>query len=451
MSDLAEIFKAYDIRGKVGTQLNPQFAYNVGRAFADWLPAKGTVVVGHDMRPDSEALATALMDGIRAQGRDTWDIGLVTSDVVYFAPGKFDLAGGVMITASHNPGEYNGIKFCREKALPVGIETGLAEIRDAVLSEVFKPAAAQPGNTEKKDLLGAWVEHLLGFVKPGALRPLRIGIDAGNGMGGHVWPKLAEHLPIETVPLYFELDGTFPNHEANPMKVETLNDLSALVREQKLDFGVAFDGDGDRMALMDEHGTPLTGSMTAALLSEYVLQQYPGATIVHDLRLSRSALDLIHTLGGKTVPSRVGNTFIKALMRDQDAAFGAEITGHLMFKDNYFVDSGCLAALIAIQVLSDADFTLSEFVARTDTYQHTPEVNLHVEDKQAALDKIARAFPDGEADHFDGLTISYPDKWFNIRPSNTEPVLRLNAEAANQKDLDELVERVTNLVEGESS
>ncbi len=443
MADLSSIFKSYDIRGKVGEELTPEIVCKIGRAFADWLPESGPVAVGHDMRPDSEALAAALMDGIRQQGRDCWDIGLVSSDMVYFSPGKFpELAGGAMITASHNPGEYNGIKFCREQALPIGLSLGLSDIRDAVLAEDFKPAADTPGQVTKKDLMQDWINHVVSFVDVDTIKPFRVGIDAGNGMVGHTFPQLAKHLPIAVAPLYFELDGTFPNHEANPMKVETLSDLSALIQKEKLDFGIAFDGDGDRMALIDEHGTPLSGSMTAALLSEYALQKYPGGIIVHDLRVSRSTLELIENLGGKTVRSKVGNTIIKSLSRQNDAAFGAEITGHFMFRDNYFVDSGLLAALIAIEVLSEADFTLSEFVQRYDIYKHQPEINLHVEDKQAALQAVAAKFQDAELDYLDGLTASYPDGWVNLRPSNTEPIMRLNAEAKTDERLKQLLDCV---------
>lgn len=443
-----EIFKAYDIRGRVDSQLSPEACELIGRAFADWLPASGPVAVGHDMRTDSANLAAALIRGICASGRNVWDIGFASSDMVYFAPGKFpELAGGAMITASHNPGEYNGIKFCREQALPVGIESGLAEIRDKVIEGEPAKTAKKPGIATQKNLLSIWIDHVLTFVDLTRINPLRIGVDAGNGMGGLTMPKLAGRLPIRVSPLYFELDGTFPNHEANPMKVETLSDLAALIRQEKLDFGIAFDGDADRMALIDGHGVPLTGSMTYALLAQYVLNKHPGATFVHDLRLSRGALDFIHERGGKTIRSKVGNTFIKELVRRQDAAFGGEITGHFMFKENYFVDSGLLAALVAIEVLSTSGFTLSEFVQRTDTYVHRPEINLHARDKQAVLQRVAEAFKDGERDWLDGLTVSYPDAWLNLRPSNTEPVMRLNAEAKSIERLDALIAQVQSAAE----
>ncbi len=443
--NLSEIFKAYDIRGKVGSQLNPEVVKAIARVFADWLPTKGPVVVGHDMRADSRTLADALIQGLIEQGRDVWDIGLATSDMVYFSPGKFDLAGGAMITASHNPGEYNGIKFCREKALPVGLESGLDQIRDRFIVGDKPTLADAPGQIIQKNVTDIWIDHVMSFIDPAKIKPFNIGVDAGNGMSGLTMPKLAAKLPINVSPLYFELDGTFPNHEANPMKVDTLADLSKIIQDKKLDFGIAFDGDADRMALIDEHGQPVTGSMTCALLSKYVLEKYPGSTIVHDLRMSRSTLDLIHDFGGKTERTKVGNTIIKEAARKHNAAFGGEITGHFMFRDNYFVDSGLLAATIAIEVLSEADFTLSEFVEKYDTYIHTPEINLHAEDSKTVMDGIASAFSDSEIDWLDGLTVQYPDAWFNIRPSNTEPVMRFNIEAKTKARLDELVTKVTSL------
>lgn len=444
--DLSNIFKAYDIRGKVGSELNPQVVKKIGGIFADWLPTDGPIVVGHDMRVDSRNLADELIQGLVDQGRDVWDIGLATSDMVYFAPGKFDLAGGAMITASHNPGEYNGIKFCREKALPVGLESGLDQIRDRFINDELPPVTTKKGQILQKNLLETWIDHVMTFVDPAKIKPFSIGVDAGNGMGGLTMPKLAAKLPINITPLYFELDGTFPNHEANPMKVETLKDLSQLIVTNNLDFGIAFDGDADRMALVDELGQPVTGSMTCALLSKYVLEKYPGSTIAHDLRMSRSTIELIHSLGGKSERTKVGNTIIKEAARKHNAAFGGEITGHFMFRDNYFVDSGLLAATIAIEVLSEADYTLSEFVKEYDTYVHTPEINLHAEDSKLALETIATTFKDGEVDWLDGLTVQYPDAWFNIRPSNTEPVMRFNIEAKTKVQLDELISKVSSLV-----
>ena len=445
MVNLSDIFKAYDIRGKVGSELTPETVKLIGQVFANFLPQDGPVAVGHDMRADSRELANRFIAGLTSQGRDVWDIGLVTSDVVYFAPGKFNLAGGAVITASHNPGEYNGIKLCREQAIPVGLESGLDRIRDQVLSGKVPRAAEKPGMVVKKDVSNEWVDHVLSFIQKDTLKPFHIAVDAGNGMTGAWFPKVAKHLPLKIEEMYFELDGSFPNHEANPMKVETLKDISKKIVNEKLDFGIAFDGDGDRMALIDEKGQPLSGSMTTALLCTYVLQKNPGAKIVHDLRMSRATLDLIESLGGTPIRSKVGNTIIKQVTRQHDAAFGAEITGHFMFKNNYFVDSAILAALIAIEVLSHADFTLSEFVAKHDVYVHRPEINLEVHDKDTTMKKIEAAFPQGESDWLDGLFISFSDGWISVRPSNTEPVLRFNAEAKTQERLDKFIKRVTEL------
>lgn len=444
---MENIFKAYDVRGKVDTELTPHVVKNIGRAFADWLPEKGTVVVGHDMRPDSRKLADELINGLTMQGRNVWDIGLASSDMIYFAPAKFDLAGGAMITASHNPSEYNGIKLCRKGARPVGLESGLNAIRDSVLSDKFLPPASQKGSITKKNLLNDWIEQALSLVDVGKIKPFKIGVDAGNGMAGLTFPYASKRLPIEVTPLYFELDGTFPNHEANPMKVETLRDLSAIIVDKGLDFGVAFDGDADRMALVDERGIPLTGSMTCALLAKYVLDKYPSSTIVHDLCMSRSTVEYIHSLGGKTVRSKVGNTIVKEMVRKNRAAMGGEITGHFMFKDNYFVDSGLVAALIALEVLSTSDFTLSEFVKKHDAYYHHPEINMKVKDKLAALKRVANAYNDADIDWLDGLTVSYPDRWFNIRPSNTEPVMRLNVEAKTKSDIEKISKQVHGIIQ----
>ncbi len=445
---MKEIFKAYDIRGKVNTELTPALVKKIGKVFANWLPTDGPVVVGHDMRADSRKLADELIEGITSQGRDVWDIGLATSDMVYFSPGKYGVAGGAMVTASHNTGEYNGIKVCRERALPVGLESGLDEIRDRVLEDSGpEEPNVKVGKIVKKDVMDDWIQQVLSFINVDKLKKFHIAIDAGNGMSGLTVPRLAPHLPLTIEQMYFDLDGTFPNHEANPMKVETLNDISKLIVNKKLDFGIAFDGDADRMALIDEKGVPLTGSMTCALLAQHVLLNNPGATIVHDLRMSRSTIELIKSLGGKTVRTKVGNTIIKQSARQNNAAFGGEITGHFMFRDNYFVDSGLVAAMVAVQILSEADFTLSEFVNKYDIYQHKPEVNLLVEDKEAAMQRVEKAFGDGDIDWLDGLSVDYEDRWFNLRPSNTESIMRLNGEAKTIEKLDELIAKVTSVVE----
>jgi phosphomannomutase len=347
MADLSNIFKAYDIRGKVGSELNPEVVGNVGKALADWLPQEGAVAVGRDMRPDSAELAAAMMAGLQAQGRDVIDIGEVTSDMIYFAVGDLKLAGGAMVTASHNPGEYNGIKLCREEAKPIGIESGLAEVRDAALSGNFKQSSAQ-GNSSTQDLSEEWVQHVLSFVDVDKLKPLRIAVDAGNGMAGKIFPELEPYVPWEVSEMYFELDGTFPNHEANPLKFETLTDLIKNIKNNNLNGGVAFDGDGDRAFLVDETGEVLPGNVMNAMLAEYFLDKHPGSAILYDLRSSRVVPETIEAKGGKPVRTRVGHSFIKQVMREQNAPFGGEVSGHFYFRDNFYADSGLIAAVIGL-------------------------------------------------------------------------------------------------------
>lgn len=442
----ADIFKAYDIRGRVGTELTTELCWNVGKALADWLPEDGSVAVGYDMRPDSQELAMAIIEGLRLQGRDVVNIGNVSTDMIYFAVGHLGLAGGAMVTASHNPGDYNGIKLCREEARPIGIDSGLADIRDAVLAGNFVPSA-EKGAVEDRDVREDWVKHVLGFVDAAHWAKYRIAVDAGNGMAGAIMPVLATYVPCELVPMYWELDGTFPNHEANPMKVETLRDLSAMVQEHDdIDFGIAFDGDGDRVAFVDEDGEPVSGSMIFALLASRILKQEPGAAIVHELRMSRSTLRVIEDNGGKPVRSKVGNPYIKQLMREHNAPLGGETTGHFMIRDNFYIDSGLMAAVLVLAELSETNTKLRDFVAAHSDYKVMPEVNLEVEDKSAAIERVAEALTDGEQDRLDGLTVSYPGAWINVRPSNTEPLLRLNAEAKDEVELNALVERVKAII-----
>lgn len=443
----ADIFKAYDVRGRVGDDLNVQTCEAIGRAFAQWLPERGTVAVGRDMRPDSAELAGAIIKGMRLQGRDVWDIGEVTSDMIYFAVGQFGLAGGVMVTASHNPGDYNGIKFCREGAKPVGIDTGLAAIRDAAMQSDAIVPAAKEGGAVSKDLRRDWVAHVLSFVQPETWPKYRVAIDAGNGMAGAIVPLLEKHIPLKITPLYFELDGTFPNHIANPMLPENLRDVRARIAAEKLDFGVAFDGDGDRAVLIDENGQPLSGTVMTAILARYFLQKNPGATILCNAICGRVVPETVKKLGGTLHRTKVGHSFIKADMRTHDAVMAGEHSGHYYFKDNFYADSGLIAAVIAIQALSDSGKKLSELADEFRIYPALVETNFEVDDKQEMIDRIKTQCRDGEQDELDGLTIRWPTKWFNVRPSNTEPVLRLNAEAETQAELDELVGRIKKIMD----
>lgn len=440
------IFKAYDVRGKVGSELTTEVAGKIGKAFAQWVPNQGAVAVGRDMRPDSKELADALIEGLRSQGRDVWDIGEVTSDMIYFAVGDNKLAGGVMITASHNPGEYNGIKFCREEAKPVGEETGLFEVRDLAVANQFTDAEKQ-GEVVEKDLVEDWVQHVLSFIDADKLKPLKIAVDAGNGMAGKIFPELEPYVPFEVTELYFDLDGTFPNHIANPLEPKNLVDVQAAIKEHNSDAGVAFDGDGDRAVLLDEKGEPLTGTVLTALLAEYFLKQYPGATILHNAICGRAAVEAIEKAGGKAVRTRVGHSFIKNDMRKNNAVFAGEHSGHYYFKDNFMADSGLIGAVIGLYILSQSGKKMSELAEPyRKAYVQIPETNFEVADKDAVLKTLADSFKDAETDNLDGLTVQFPDAWFNVRPSNTEPLLRLNAEAKTKAELDELVTKVTALI-----
>jgi phosphomannomutase len=438
------IFKAYDIRGKVGTELNEDATKRIGRAFADWLPEQGVVAVGHDMRADSSALAASFIEGLRAQGYNVWDIGQVTSDMIYFAIGQFDLAGGAVITASHNPGEYNGIKLYRDKVTPVGLSSGLDVVRDAAMQSNFKPEAATPGSIEPRSITEEWVEHCMQFAPN--LKSFHIAIDAGNGMAGAILPHILPKLPLRAEEMYFELDGTFPNHEANPQKPENLADLSKKVIDMQLDFGIAFDGDGDRAGFIDDRGRMVLGSDLLSIVAYYYLQKYPGAKIVHEVRTSRATTELIKRWGGEPVRTKAGRVFIGAKLREVGAPFGGETTGHFFFTENFDADSGLITALVAMQAISDSGKKLSELVDEYHLYTMGPEINFEVDDPAQSLNDLRKVFSDGKQDELDGLTVNYADKWFNIRVSNTEPVIRLNAEAQTQTDLDALVQKIKEVI-----
>ena len=444
-SSLAHIFKAYDIRGKVGSELTPELLNNIGKAFADWLPMSGSVAVGRDMRPDSAELASALIEGLRAQGRDVIDIGEVTSDMIYFAVGSMELAGGAVVTASHNPGEYNGVKLYRDHVIAVGLNAGLDKIRDAALSNTFKPAAASQGKVTQQSITEAWVEHCLNFCPK--LKPFHIAIDAGNGMAGAILPYILPKLPLKAEEMYFELDGTFPNHEANPMKPENMQALAGKVMGMGLDFGVAFDGDGDRAGFVDEKGRVISGSDMMTIMAKYYLEKYPGATVVRDVRMSHAIDELVGTWGGKTVVTPVGRVYIGTKMREIGAPFGGEGACHYYFTENYDADSGLIAALVAMQAISDSGKKLSELVDEYHLYAMGPEMNFEAQDAQAAFGALRETFKDEKQSELDGLSVDFADgSWFNVRASNTEPVVRLNAEAKTQAQLDELIAKVSKII-----
>lgn len=440
----SEIFKSYDIRGKVGTQLTHDSVFNIARAYADWLPESGTVAVGHDMRPDSADLADAFIQGLRQQGYTVWDIGLVASDMIYFAVGKYNLAGGAVITASHNPGSDNGIKLYRDQVVAIGLDSGLSEIRDLILKGRYKKPSEIKGKRIKKDISDDWITHCLSFI--GRLKPFHVAIDAGNGMAGAILPHILPKLPLRVERLYFDLDGTFPNHEANPQKPENLEDLAKLVVTKKLDFGIAFDGDGDRAGFVDDKGRPVLGTDLLSLVAKLYLEKYPGSEIIHEVRTSRATQELIKGWGGTPIRTKAGRVVIGTVMRQRKAPFGGETTGHLFFKENYDADSGLIAALVAMQAISESGKKLSEIIDEYRYYSMTPELNFKVKDPVVLLAALKQEFSDCEQDELDGLTVNHPDFWFNLRVSNTEPVVRLNAEAVRQDILDKLTDKITTIV-----
>ncbi|HVL24774.1 MAG TPA: phosphomannomutase/phosphoglucomutase [Thermomicrobiales bacterium] len=445
------IFKAYDVRGIVPQELTPEIAYRVGRALVAYLDAD-QVVVGRDMRVSGPMLAAALIDGIRDQGADVVNIGEVSTDTLYFAVGKYGFPAGVMITASHNPAAYNGFKICREEARALSLETGIGDIRDLVLSGEFPEPRGKRGDLEERDVLSAYAERALSMIDPSRIKPLKIAIDAGNGMGGKLVPVVFDKLPTEVIPLYFELDGTFPNHEANPIEPENIRDLQRTVVEQQCDLGVAFDGDADRMFLIDEQGEFIGGDMTTAMVSLQMLKNNPGSAIVYNLICSRTVPEIISENGGRPVRSRVGHSLIKALMRKEDAIFGGEHSGHFYFRDNWYADSGLIALLTVLQLISDEDQPLSQILEPIDTRFRSGEINSEVKDIDAITKQVEETYAaqGAEIDHLDGLTVGFDDWWFNLRPSNTQPLLRLNVEADDKATLEEKTTEVLQLIRAEA-
>ena len=443
---LDEIFKAYDIRGKVGTELTPEVVEKIGYIFSNWLQGNGAIAVGRDMRPDSAELANALINGVRKSGRDVIDIGQVTSDMIYFAVGNYHLAGGAMITASHNPGEYNGIKLCKEEARPIGVESGLLDIKNEVLA-LTSLESDEYGNCIEKDITEDWINHVLGFVNTNKLKPLKIAVDAGNGMAGKIFPELEPYVPFDVHEMFFELDGTFPNHIANPLEPKNLVDIKKAISAYSCDAGIAFDGDGDRAVLIDETGEALTGTVLTALLADYFLQKNPGATILYNAICGKAAVNTIENNGGKAIRTKVGHSYIKADMRKHAAVMAGEHSGHYYFKDNYYADSGLIAAVIGLYVLSTSGKTLSALAAPyRRAYVQIPETNFEVTNKEAVLLDIKTAYAGKKIDELDGITVQFDSGWFNVRASNTEPLLRLNAEAKTQQELDAMVKKVTKII-----
>ena len=440
MRDLAPIVKAYDVRGVVPDELDEEVAYALGRAAAVELRG-AEMVVGRDMRPSSPALAHAFMVGARDQGVHTIDLGLASTDLVYYASGRFGVPGA-MFTASHNPAQYNGIKLCRAHAEPVSLETGLAEIRDRAAVHDL-PRATRIGGRRELDLLAEYAAHVRSFVDVAQLRPLRVAIDAGNGMAGHVAPAVFDGLPFDLVPRFFELDGTFPNHPANPLDPANLEDLQATVVAEGCDIGLAFDGDADRMFVIDESGAAVSPSIIAAAVATELLRHHPGETVLYNAICSRVVAEAIEEAGGRAVRTRTGHSYVKAVMAETDAIFAAEHSGHYYFRDNYRADSGLIATVVLLEALSLTGGAMSALAAPYDRYAASGELSTPVEDPAAALARVLDAFDgEGEVDHADGLTVDAGDWWFNVRVSNTEPLVRVNVEAGDADTMGRIRQRV---------
>ncbi|MGQ4601488.1 phosphomannomutase/phosphoglucomutase [Nocardia sp. R6R-6] len=444
------VIKAYDVRGVVGDQIDAEFVRDVGASFARLMRAEGArrIAIGHDMRDSSPGLSSAFADGVLDQGLDVVHIGLASTDQLYFASGQLECPGA-MFTASHNPARYNGIKLCRAKALPVGQDTGLAAIKNELIEGV-PDYPGERGTATELDLLTEYAAFLRGLVDLGGIRPLTIAVDAGNGMGGHTVPAvLGTVAQVTIVPLYFDLDGSFPNHEANPLDPANLVDLQKLVRNSGADIGLAFDGDADRCFVVDENGDPVSPSAITALVAERELAKEPGAVIIHNLITSRAVPELVHELGGTPVRTRVGHSFIKQEMAATAAVFGGEHSAHYYFRDFWGADSGMLAALHVLAALGEKDRPVSELMSSYATYAASGEINSTVSDATARTMAVVDAFADRAhaVDRLDGVTVQLADNaWFNLRASNTEPLLRLNVEARSAEEVDALVTEILGIV-----
>ena len=452
LADLSSIVKAYDVRGVVPDQLDERVAEAIGAAFAKVVGAAGgAVVVGRDMRPSSPSLVAAFAAGVTSQGADVVDIGLASTDQLYFASGSMDLPGA-MFTASHNPAQYNGIKMCRAGAVPVGDDTGLREIR--ALAESGVAAVDGPhGDVRAEDVLSAYADHLRTLVDLRGNRPLRVVVDAGNGMGGHTVPTVLDGLPLDVVPMYFELDGTFPNHEANPLDPANLVDLQARVRAEGADIGLAFDGDADRCFVIDERGEPVSPSAVTGLVAVRELAKHPGATVIHNLITSRAVPEIVREHGGVPVRTRVGHSYIKAEMARSGAVFGGEHSAHYYFADFWRADTGMLAAMHVLSALGEQPEPLSVIAAAFERYVASGEINSEVADQSASAGAVRARYaplPGVEVDDLDGMTVQAPAWWFNVRPSNTEPLLRLNVEAADPATMAAVRDDVLAVIRGDA-
>ena len=444
---MSGIFKAYDVRGLYPDQIDEEMARQIGLSFHNVLdeadrPPGSEVVVSRDMRSHSVPLSAALIDGLRSSGLDVCFIGLATTPMNYFAIGSLQAAGGIQVTASHNPARYNGLKFSLRGARPVSGDHGIPLMERKVTTGDL-PTADNSGGLREAEIFDSYGQHVLSFLEnKDGMQRLKVAVDAANGMGTLYLPLL-EAMGIDLEPLYFELDGTFPNHEANPLKMENLRDVGELVRSSGADLGIAFDGDGDRAAFLDERGEPIGSDIMTALISGELLARQPGKHVLYDLRSSRAVAEYIEECGGIPVRERVGHSFMKATLRQKDGIFGGELAGHYYFRDNYFADSALMAVVEVLNLLRTRNLPMSAVAAPLLRYAKSPEINFEVEDKQGKMDELGQRFADGKTDYLDGITIQYDDWWFNVRPSNTEPYLRLVLEA---RDAEQLARRTDELI-----
>ncbi|MGY1762871.1 phosphomannomutase/phosphoglucomutase [Geodermatophilus sp. SYSU D00779] len=452
MRDLSTITKAYDVRGVVPDEWDEDVARRIGAAFAElvWQESGATAIVtAHDMRDSSVPLSRAFAEGVLSRGVDVVEAGLGSTDLLYFASGSLGVPGA-MFTASHNPAQYNGIKLCRAGATPVGQESGLATLREWAERDSYDRVPERTASISQRDLLAEYAAHLRSLVDLSTIRPLRVVVDAGNGMAGHTVPVVLDGLPLEVLPLYFELDGSFPHHEANPLDPANLVDLQAEVRRTGADLGLAFDGDADRVFVVDERGEPVSPSAITALVAVRELARGRGTTVIHNLITSRAVPEIVREHGGQPVRTRVGHSFIKAEMARTDAVFGGEHSAHYYFRDFWRADTGMLAAMHVLAALGEQSRPLSELTAGYSRYVASGEVNSTVADAAARVAAVRQSFEEQDGvtvDELDGLTVDLPDgSWFNLRASNTEPLLRLNVEAPDEARMSSLRDRVLEMV-----
>lgn len=444
--NLDAIFKAYDIRGVYPTEIDESLVKKIGQSFATFVQAD-TVALGHDMRISSEALSKAFTEGVMSTGTNVKFAGLIPTDASYYIAGTYSIPVA-MITASHNPAEYNGLKFTNPGAIPIGIESGLPEIRKILENKTWT-VGDEPGTVEEFDAMSGFVEHALNMVDRSKIKPFKIAIDAGNGIAGYTIPKVFIKLPCEVVPLYFELDGTFPNHDPNPINPDDVRDLISAVKKENCHLGLAFDGDGDRVFFIDENGGRISASIITALIAKNILQKTPGATIIYNAVCSKIVPETIETYGGRAVIERVGHSFIKKTMKETGALFAGEHSGHYFFLNNFRADSGLIAALIVLEMLSKADKPFSELIAEFQKYYAIEETNSTVADKDAAVTRVKQHYSNAKITELDGLTFEYDDYWFNVRTSNTESLLRLNLEAITPELRDKKSKEILAIIRAE--